>query len=120
LCDVKQAEKNKQLADFTVSARKIFKARSLASSKKATLLGYQIDYPSGEKVGCSSQITIADRIFYVKLFASSPARFFSGDQKGVIQKEISKAEFEVWINILADSEADVAEIQKKLCVGKKY
>jgi hypothetical protein len=83
-------------------------------------LRYQIDYLLGEEVGCSSQIIIADRIFYVKLFDSSPPRFFSGDQHGVIQKEISKAEFDVWINILADSEADVAEIQKKLAVGKKY
>ncbi len=83
-------------------------------------MGYKIDYLAGEKVGCSSQIVIADRIFYVKLFATSPTRFFSGDQQGIIQKEISKAEFDVWINILADSEADVDEINKKLSVGKKY
>ena len=81
---------------------------------------YEIDYAGGERVGCSSKIVIADRIFYVKLFASMPSRFFSGDQQGVIQKEISKAEFELWINILADSEADVEEIQKKLNLGKKY
>ena len=56
----------------------------------------------------------------MKLFASEPSRFFSGDQQGVIQKEISKAEFELWINILADSEADAEEIQKKLGAGKKY
>jgi hypothetical protein len=83
-------------------------------------MGYQIDYSAGEKAGCSSQIVIADRIFYVKLFTSAPSRFFSGDQQGVIQKEISKTEFELWINILADSEADAAEIEKKLAQGKKY
>lgn len=83
-------------------------------------MGYEIDFASGERVGCSSKIVIADRIFYVKLFSSEPSRFFSGDQQGVIQKEISKAEFELWINVLADNEADVGAIQKKLCLGKKY
>ena len=80
----------------------------------------EVDYGSGEQAGCSSKLVIADRIFYVKHFAAGPSRFFSGDQKGVIQKEISKAEFELWLNILADNEADVAEIQKKLSLGKKY
>ena len=83
-------------------------------------MGYEIDYSGGEQVSCSYKIVIADRIFYVKLFVSQPSRFFSGDQQGVIQKEISKAEFELWINILADSEADVGVIQKKLSSGKKY
>ena len=83
-------------------------------------MGYEIDYAKGEQVGCSSKIEIADRIFYVKLFSSEPSRFFSGDQQGVIQKEISKAEFELWINILADTEADAGGIQKRLCLGKKY
>jgi hypothetical protein len=83
-------------------------------------MGYEIDYAAGERVGCSSKIIIADRIFYVKLFSAEPSRFFSGDQKGVIQKEISQAEFELWLNILADNEADALEIQKKLGLGKKY
>ncbi|MCL2476859.1 hypothetical protein [Candidatus Bathycorpusculum sp.] len=83
-------------------------------------MGYEIDYLTGEKAGCSSQITIADRIFYVKLFTSAPSRFFSADQQGIIQKEISQAEFELWINILSDSEADKVEIEKKLGQGKKY
>jgi len=83
-------------------------------------VGYEIDFASGERVGCSSKIVIADRIFYVKLFSSEPSRFFSGDHQGVIQKEISKAEFELWINVLADNEADAGAIQKKLCLGKKY
>ena len=83
-------------------------------------MGYEIDYVSGERVNCSSKIVLADRIFYVKLFSSGPARFFSGDQQGIIQKEISKAEFELWIKILADNEADVNAIQRKLVLGKKY
>lgn len=83
-------------------------------------MGNEIDYAGGELVGCSSKIVIADRIFYVKLFSSEPSRFFSGDQQGVIQKEISKAEFDLWINILADSDADADVIHKKLGSGKKY
>jgi hypothetical protein len=83
-------------------------------------MGYEIDYAAGERAGCSSKLVIADRIFYVKVFSSEPSRFFSGDQKGVIQKEISKAEFDMWVNILADNEADALEVQKKLCLGKKY
>ncbi len=83
-------------------------------------MGFEVDYATGERAGCSSQIVIADRIFYVKLFCAGQSRFFSGDQQGVIQKEISQAEFDLWINILADSEVDVAEIHKKLAVGKKY
>jgi hypothetical protein len=54
------------------------------------------------------------------LFTSGASKFFSGDQQGVIQKEISKAEFELWINILTDKEAEVQEIQRKLGSGKKY
>jgi hypothetical protein len=83
-------------------------------------MGNEVDYSAGEHAGCSSRLVIADRIFYVKHFADGPPRFFSGDQQGVIQKEISKTEFELWLNILADNEADAAEIQKKLCLGKKY
>lgn len=81
---------------------------------------YEINYVEGEKAGCSSRIIIADRMFYVKLFANSSSRFFSGDQKGAIQKEISKAEFELWLNILADNEAESIEIRRKLCGGKKF
>ncbi len=83
-------------------------------------MGYEIDYAEGELVGCSSKIIIADRIFYAKLYSSGTSKFFSGDQQGVIQKEISKAEFELWINILADDKTDVEEIQIKLGSGKKY
>jgi len=83
-------------------------------------MGYQIDYAAGERAGCSSQVTIADRIFYSKHFVSSPSRFFSADQQAVVEKEISKAEFELWIGILADSESEVAEVIKKMSHGKKY
>jgi hypothetical protein len=83
-------------------------------------VGYEVDYALGEKAGCSSQIVLADRIFYVKLFTMSSPRFFSGDQQGIIQKEISKAEFDLWIGVLADSQVDVVEIEKKLALGKKY
>ncbi len=83
-------------------------------------MGFEIDYNAAERSGCSSKLVIADRIFYVKLFSSEPSRFFSGDQKGVIQKEISKAEFDLWLNILADNEIEVLDIQKKLSLGKKY
>jgi hypothetical protein len=83
-------------------------------------VGYEVNYAKGENAGCSSQIVIADRIFYVKLFAAQANRYFSGDQQGIIQKEISKNEFELWLNVLADSETQVCEIQKKLAVGKKY
>lgn len=83
-------------------------------------MGYEVDFAAGEKADCSSKITIADRIFFVKLFLSQPTRYFSGDQKGVIQKEISKTEFELWINILSDTEVDAAEALKKLTSGKKY
>ncbi len=83
-------------------------------------MGYEVDYEAGEKAGCSSKITIADRIFYVKLFSNRPSRFYSGDQKGVIQKEISKVEFELWVNILADSEVERVQALQKLSLGKKY
>ena len=83
-------------------------------------MGYVVDYAGGERAGCSSKITIADRIFYVKLFASAQSKYFSGDQQGIVQKEISKAEFELWINILADNEADALEAMKKMNTGKKY
>lgn len=83
-------------------------------------MDYEVDYAAGEKAGCSSKITIADRIFYVKLFSTAPSRYYSGDQKGVIQKEISRAEFELWINILAENEAESTEVLKKLGSGKKF
>ena len=83
-------------------------------------MGYEVDYAAGERAGCSSELVISDRIFYVKLFTTSSSRFFSGDQKGIIQKEISKTEFDLWVNILSDNEGQPQEVQKKLSLGKKY
>ncbi len=82
-------------------------------------MAYEIDYAAGERMGCSSKIVLADRIFYVKLYINGSSKFYSGDQQGVIQKEISATEFELWINVLAD-EGDVDEINNKLALGKKY
>ncbi len=81
---------------------------------------YQIDYVAGEKADCSAQINIADRIFYTKHFTNQTTRYFSADQQGHVEKEISKAEFEMWMGILADSEAEAAEALKKLSTGKQY
>jgi hypothetical protein len=83
-------------------------------------MGYEINYAAGEGVNCSSKIVVADRIFYVKLFSSESPKFFSGDQQGLIQKEISETEFELWITILSDKDADSGEILKKVRLGKKY
>ena len=83
---------------------------------------YEVDYIAGERQGCSSKLTIDDRIMYVKLFASPPnsAKYFSADQKGIVEKEISKSEFELWLNILTDKDADVKDILSKISLGKKY
>ncbi|MCL2288315.1 MAG: hypothetical protein FWC33_03950 [Candidatus Bathyarchaeota archaeon] len=83
---------------------------------------YNIDYASAENERCSSKIVIDDRIFYVKLLSSpeGTAKYFSADQKGNLQKEISKTEFELWINILTDNDTDVKIILEKLTQGKKY
>ncbi len=83
---------------------------------------YEIDYASAEREGCSAQIIVDDRIFLVKLLASpsGDAQYFSADQDGHLQKEISKAEFELWLNILADNDADVKAILEKVKSGKKY
>ncbi len=83
---------------------------------------FEVDYASAEREGCSSKIVLDDRIFYVRLLASpaGAAKYFSGEQDGSLQKEISKAEFELWVNILADNEADVKAILEKISLGKKY
>ena len=82
---------------------------------------YEIDYKSAEQNGFSSKLMFADRwTVYVKLFSASPTRYFSGDQYGVIHKEISKAELDVWLKILADSDEEVLEINKKIETGKRY
>lgn len=82
---------------------------------------YEIDYDAAERAGFSSKIMIADRVtFYTKLFASGPTRYFSADQKGNVDKEITKTELDVWLNILADNDIEISEVQKKILIGKKY
>jgi hypothetical protein len=83
---------------------------------------YEIDYVSAESEGCSSKVVLDDRIFYVKLLSSfgGVAKYFSADQDGHLQKEISKSEFELWVNILADNDSDVKVILEKVTMGKKY
>lgn len=83
---------------------------------------YEVDYVAGERQSCSSKLSVDDRIFYVKLFASpaNSAKYFSADQKGIVEKEISRAEFELWLNILTDKEADVKDILSKISLGKKH
>jgi len=83
---------------------------------------YEVDYVEGEKEGCSSKLTIENRIFYVKLFESpaESAKYYAGDQNGIIFKEISKTEFDLWLRILAGKAADIEDIRKKINSGKKY
>ena len=82
---------------------------------------YEIDYDAAERAGFSSKIMIADRVtFYTKLFESGPTRYFSADQKGNVDKEITKTELDVWLNILADNDTEISEVQKKISIGKKY
>jgi hypothetical protein len=83
---------------------------------------YRVDYADAEAKGCSSKITIENRIFYAKLFDSphEPVRYFAGDQNGKLLKEISKTEFYLWLRILAGGEAGVKEIEKKISEGRKY
>jgi len=83
---------------------------------------YVLDYVSAESEGCSSKIVLDDRIFYVRLLSSpvGAVKYFSADQNGHLQKEISKSEFELWVNILADDDLDVKVILEKVMQGKKY
>ena len=85
-------------------------------------MGYEVDYANAEKKGCSSKLTIENRIFYVKLFESPAemARYYAGNQDGAILKEISKKEFNFWLEVLADTESDIKDIEKKISSGKKY
>ena len=85
-------------------------------------MGYEVDYAKAEKKGCSSKLTIENRIFYVKLFESPAqlARYYAGAQDGTIIKEISKREFDFWLEVLADTESDIKDIEKKISSGKKY
>ncbi len=83
---------------------------------------YEVDYSSAEAKGCSSKLTIENKIFYIKLLESSkqPARYFVGGQKGIITKEISPNEFDFWVKTLSYKEDEIEQIKKKLRLGKKY
>jgi hypothetical protein len=82
---------------------------------------YEVDYVAGEREGCSSKLTIGNRVFYVKIFKSpaQSAKYYAGDQHGIL-KEISRTEFDLWLKILADKEADTEDIKRKVSSGKMY
>ena len=84
-------------------------------------MDYEVNYADGEKEGCSSKLEIEHRIFYVKLLKLPPesAAYYAGDQHGIL-KEISKAEFDFWLKVLAGNEMAIEGIKKKISVGKKY
>ena len=84
-------------------------------------MDYEVNYADGEKEGCSSKLEIEHRIFYVKLLKLPPesAAYYAGDQHGIL-KEISKAEFDFWLKVLAGNEREIEDIKKKISVGKKY
>lgn len=83
-------------------------------------MAYKVDYAEGEKEGCSSKLTIEQRIFYIKLFESPEStRYFAGNQDGIL-KEISETEFNLWLKILADKTSDIEDIKEKTSSGKKY
>ncbi len=84
-------------------------------------MAYEVDYVEGERAGCSCRLTIENRVFYVKLFESpaEPTKYYSGDQNGVL-KEISRTEFDLWLKILADKEADIEDVKRKTISGKRY
>jgi len=84
-------------------------------------MAYEVDYAAGETEGCSSKLTIGNRVFYVKIFKSpaQPAKYYAGDKNGIL-KEISRTEFDLWLKILADKEADTEDIKKKVSSGKTY
>lgn len=85
-------------------------------------MDYEVNYAEGEKEGCSSKLEIEHKIFYIKLLTVPPesAVYYAGDAHGIL-KEISKAEFEFWLKVLADNnEKDIETVKKKISIGKKY
>jgi len=83
---------------------------------------HEVDYATAETRGCSSKLTIENKIFYVRLLEScmQPTRYFVSDQKGIIIKEISPNEFDFWVETLSDKEEEIEQIKKELNLGKKY
>ena len=84
-------------------------------------MAYEVDYAAGEREGCSSKLTIGNRVFYVKILKSpaQSAKYYAGDQHGIL-KEISRIEFDLWLKILADKETDAEDIKRKVSSGKMY
>jgi hypothetical protein len=81
-----------------------------------------LDCQAGELEGYSCKLFVADRTFYIKYFVN-PAKatqYVSCNPDGKMEKDISQTEFDLWLNILADSDAEIKEIQNKLKTTKKY
>jgi hypothetical protein len=85
-------------------------------------LGYTLDCQAGESEGFSCRLLVADRTFYIKFFANpaKASQYVSCNQDGMMEKDISQTEFELWLNILADSAEEIGEIQSKLKTAKKF
>jgi hypothetical protein len=84
-------------------------------------MAFSVDYEDAERQGCSCKLTIDDRTYFIINFSSiMPSKYFTGDQKGNVEKEISRAEFELWLHILAEKDEDVKDILSKVGLGKKY
>jgi hypothetical protein len=85
-------------------------------------LGYKLDCATGENEGYSCKLFVADRAFYIKFFANAakPTHYVSCNQEGKMEKDISQTEFELWLNILADSDGEIKEILNQLKSAKKY
>jgi hypothetical protein len=85
-------------------------------------MGFEVNCQEGEREGFSCKLYVADRMFYIKNFANPAAKtqFFSCNTAGIIEKEISKTEFELWLNILADSNQEINQIQKSISSTKKF
>jgi hypothetical protein len=85
-------------------------------------MGYTLDCQAGENEGYSCKLLVADRTFFIKMFADpkKQAQYVSCNPDGRMEKDISQTEFELWLNILADSPQEIEEIQKKLVLIRKY
>lgn len=84
-------------------------------------MDYEVNYAEGEKEGCSSKLEIEHRIFFIKLLTlpQESAKYYGGDEHGIL-KEISKAEFDFWLKVLAENAQEIEAIKKKISLGKKY
>ncbi len=85
-------------------------------------MAHEVEYAAAETKGCSSRLTIGGKIFFARLPESSnqSTRYFAGDQKGIITKEISRIEFDFWLNTLAENGEEIDLIRRELSEGRKY